>query len=171
MKILSVERIGKRKVFDLTVGGEVYCLANGVVNHNTGVYYSADNIFIIGRQQETGKDEDGKKDLLGYNFIINVEKSRFVRERSKIAIEVSFEAGISTWSGLLEVALESGHVIKPKMGWYQRKGEEKSYREKDTNTRDFWEPILQDKVFQTFVEKKYLISHGSILQDLGDDSD
>ncbi|PWL20053.1 MAG: recombinase RecA, partial [Synechococcus sp. XM-24] len=43
-----------------------------VVSGGTGIYYSADNIYIIGRQQE----KDGK-DVVGYNFIINVEKSRF----------------------------------------------------------------------------------------------
>ncbi len=49
-----------------------------VVSGGTGIYYSADNIFILGRQQE----KDGK-DVVGYNFIINVEKSRFVKEKSK----------------------------------------------------------------------------------------
>ena len=51
--------------------------SKAVVSGGTGIYYSADNIYIIGRQQEkTGTD------LTGYNFIINVEKSRFVREKS-----------------------------------------------------------------------------------------
>ena len=89
--------------------------SKAVVSGGTGIYYSADNIYIIGRQQEkTGQD------LTGYNFIINVEKSRFVREKSKIPVEVSFEGGISKWSGLLDMAIESGHVIKPSNGWYQR---------------------------------------------------
>ena len=75
--------------------------SKAVVSGGTGIYYSADNIYIIGRQQEkTGQD------LTGYNFIINVEKSRFVREKSKIPVEVSFEGGISKWSGLLDMAME-----------------------------------------------------------------
>ena len=48
-----------------------------VVGGGTGSYYSADNIFILGRQQ----DKDGTE-LQGYNFIINVEKSRYVREKN-----------------------------------------------------------------------------------------
>jgi len=135
------------------------------VSGGTGIYYSADNIFIIGRQQE----KDGKE-LTGYNFIINVEKSRYVKEKSKIPIEVSWDKGISKWSGLLDMALESGHVIKPKVGWFQRvdmeTGEiqDKNYRMADTYTFDFWHPILQSRKFNEYIEKKYAAANGSIMQ-------
>ena len=133
--------------------------SKAVVSGGTGIYYSADNIYIIGRQQEkTGTD------LTGYNFIINVEKSRFVREKSKIPVEVSFEGGISKWSGLLDMALESGHVIKPNNGWYQRvdmsTGEavEPKARKADTQKKDFWLPILSDQTFVDWISKRYTIS-------------
>jgi RecA/RadA recombinase len=133
--------------------------SKAVVSGGTGIYYSADNIYIIGRQQEkTGTD------LTGYNFIINVEKSRFVREKSKIPVEVSFTGGIAKWSGLLDMAMESGHVIKPSNGWYQRvdtdSGEavEPKVRNKDTYTKDFWLPILQDQTFIDWIENRYTIS-------------
>jgi RecA/RadA recombinase len=133
--------------------------SKAVVSGGTGIYYSADNIYIIGRQQEkTGTD------LTGYNFIINVEKSRFVREKSKIPVEVSFEGGISKWSGLLDMAMESGHVIKPSNGWYQRvdmsTGEavEPKARKSDTYKKDFWLPILSDQTFIDWIRKRYTIS-------------
>jgi RecA/RadA recombinase len=133
--------------------------SKAVVSGGTGIYYSADNIYIIGRQQEkTGTD------LTGYNFIINVEKSRFVREKSKIPVEVSFEGGISKWSGLLDMAMESGHVIKPSNGWYQRvdmsTGEavEPKSRKSDTYKKDFWLPILSDQTFIDWIRKRYTIS-------------
>ena len=133
--------------------------SKAVVSGGTGIYYSADNIYIIGRQQEkTGQD------LTGYNFIINVEKSRFVREKSKIPVEVSFEGGISKWSGLLDMAMESGHVIKPSNGWYQRvdmsTGEavEPKARKADTQKKDFWLPILSDQTFIDWISKRYTIS-------------
>lgn len=119
----------------------------------TGIYYSASNIFIMGRQQE----KDGAE-VTGYNFIINVEKSRFVREKSKIPIEVSFEGGISTWSGLLEVALEGGFVVKPSNGWYSHKNGEKKYRQKDTDTKEFWLPIITTKEFRQYIESRYMIA-------------
>lgn len=140
--------------------------AKDVVGGGTGSYYSSDNIFILGRQQE----KDGK-DLTGYNFIINVEKSRYVREKSKIPITVSFDGGLSKWSGLLEMALESGHVIKPKVGWYQAVNPEtgeviegaKNYREADTDSKEFWLPILKSPSFNKYVENKYCISHGALI--------
>ena len=92
---------------------EIGLYPKDIVGGGTGSYYSADNIFIIGRQQEKEGTE-----VVGYNFIINVEKSRYVKEKSKIPVSVSFDGGISKWSGLLDIALESGHVIKPSNGWY-----------------------------------------------------
>ena len=91
---------------------EIGMFPKDIVGGGTGSYYSADNIYILGRQQEKEGTE-----VVGYNFIINVEKSRHVKEKSKIPVSVSFDGGISKWSGLLDLALESGHVIKPSNGW------------------------------------------------------
>jgi RecA/RadA recombinase len=140
---------------------EIGLYPKDVVSGGTGVYYSADNIFIIGRQQE----KDGTE-LTGYNFIINVEKSRYVREKSKLAVEVSFEGGISKWSGLLDVAMEGGFVIKPSNGWYARAGEEKKYRLADTQNKEFWLPIITNKAFNEFVETRYKVSSNSIMSDM-----
>jgi hypothetical protein len=172
MKIKSVTSVGKRKVHDISVkDAEHYVLENGVVTHNTGSYYSADNIFILGRQQEKEGTE-----VVGYNFIINVEKSRYVKEKSKIPITVSFDGGISKWSGLLDIALESKHVVKPSNGWYSRVDvetgeiEDKKFRIKDTDTKEFWLPILEQKSFKDYVENRYSIAHGSIMQEDIDDA-
>ena len=137
-----------------------------IVSGGTGPYYSADNIFILGRQQEKEGTE-----IVGYNFIINVEKSRYVKEKSKIPVSVSFDGGISKWSGLLDIALESGHVIKPSNGWYSKvdkttgEVEDKKYRLKDTETKDFWMSIIATKSFNEFVQNKYAVAHGDIIQD------
>ena len=140
---------------------EIGLYPKDVVSGGTGIYYSADNIYIIGRQQEkTGTD------LVGYNFIINIEKSRYVREKSKIPIEVTFEGGISKWSGLLDMAMESGHVVKPSNGWYQvvASGEDsKKYRTKDTYQKEFWLPILKDETFVEWISNRYLISSDAIM--------
>jgi len=145
---------------------EIGLYPKDIVGGGTGSYYSADNIFIIGRQQEKEGTE-----VIGYNFIINVEKSRYVKEKSKIPINVSFDGGISKWSGLLDIAMESKHVVKPSNGWYSRVDidtgeiEDKKFRIKDTDTKDFWLPILKQKSFQEFIENKYSIAHGEIISD------
>ena len=137
---------------------EIGMFPKDIVSGGTGVYYSADNIYIIGRQQE----KDGTE-LTGYNFIINVEKSRHVREKSKIPIEVSFEGGISKWSGLLDVALAGGFVVKPSNGWYSRAGEDQKFRAKETYSKDFWLPVLASKEFQDYILKTYQISGSELM--------
>jgi RecA/RadA recombinase len=144
---------------------EIGMFPKAIVGGGTGSYYSADNIFILGRQQE----KDGTE-VVGYNFIINVEKSRYVREKSKIPVTVLQKGGISKYSGLLDIGLESGHVIKPTNGWYSRVNtetgeiEEKKWRIKDTDSKEFWTDILNDVTFQKFVEAKYTVGQGDILQ-------
>lgn len=167
MKIKSIRPVGRRKVYDISVkDAEHYVLENNVVSHNTGSYYSADNIYILGRQQE----KDGTE-LSGYNFIINVEKSRYVREKSKIPINISFDNGVSKYSGLIDIALELGYVTKPSNGWYSRVNketgevEEKKYRLKETNNKEFWEPILNSGSFKEDVYERYAVSSRSIISD------
>jgi RecA/RadA recombinase len=130
--------------------------AKDVVGGGTGSYYSADNIYILGRQQEKEGSE-----LIGYSFIINVEKSRYVREKSKIPVTVRFDGGISRYSGLLDMALESGHVVKPNNGWYAKvdmetgEVETKKVRLADTESQEFWESILADQTFKEWIRNRY----------------
>lgn len=141
---------------------ELGLFPKAVVSGGTGIYYSADNIWIIGRQQEKQGTE-----VVGYNFVINVEKSRYVKEKSKIPIGVSWEGGVQRYSGLLDVALAGGFVIKPSNGWYQRvdtnTGElvGSKVRTKDTLSGEFWEPIFETTDFAKFLEKTYKVGYNS----------
>jgi RecA/RadA recombinase len=144
---------------------EIGMFPKDIVGGGTGSYYSADTIWILGRQQDKGKDG-----LQGYNFIINVEKSRFVKEKSKIPITVSFNGGMQKYSGLLDLAIEAKFITKPSPGWYakidRKTGEVGAKVRLDaTQTKEFWYPILEDKQFKTFVQEKYQIGYGNILND------
>ena len=75
---------------------EIGLFPKDIVGGGTGIYYSADNIWIVGRQQDKSGTE-----IKGYHFIINIDKSRYVKEKSKIPISVSWEGGIQSYSGLL----------------------------------------------------------------------
>jgi RecA/RadA recombinase len=134
--------------------------AKDVVGGGTGSYYSSDNIFILGRQQEKNKDNE----ICGYTFVINVEKSRFVREKSKIPFLVTFDGGINKYAGLLDIAQETGHVVKVKIGnsnGFSRVNvetgeiEEKKWKEVDTNDEEFWEDLLKSDSFKDAVRAKY----------------
>ena len=137
---------------------EIGMFPKAIVSGGTGIYYSADNIWILGRQQ----DKQGTE-IKGYHFVINVEKSRYVKEKSKIPISVSWDGGVQRYSGLLAVALDGGYVAKPSNGWYCRvdrdTGElvDPKVREKETLTEDFWLPILRDTDFKEYIKEKFAI--------------
>jgi RecA/RadA recombinase len=146
---------------------EIGMFPKDIVGGGTGSYYSADAIWILGRQQD--KDSDG---LQGFHFVINVEKSRYVKEKSKIPITVSFEGGINRWSGLLDVAIDGGYIVKPKAGWYatvdKETGEVKqpSMRAGDiVDNKDFWMKMFQNTDFAQYIEKTYKMAHGAIMED------
>jgi len=143
---------------------EIGLFPKAIVSGGTGIYYSADNIWILGRQQDKVGTE-----IKGYHFVINVEKSRFVKEKSKIPISVSWEGGVEKWSGLLDVALAGNYAAKPSNGWFCRVDQETGelvdpkYRAKDTLTEEFWKPIFENTDFKEFLKKQYQIGHESLV--------
>lgn len=136
---------------------EIGLFPKDVVGGGTGIYYSADNIWILGRQQ----DKKGTE-IAGYHFVINVEKSRYVKEKSKIPITVSWDGGVRNYSGLLDVALAGGYVTKPSNGWYATVDMETGevgakVRYDQTLEQEFWQPVFDTTDFKEFVKKQYTI--------------
>lgn len=161
--ILTIKDIPLIGVNHVYMTQEMY--AKAVVSGGTGIMLSADNVWILGRQQ----NKDGTE-LLGYNFVINIEKSRHVREKSKIIITVNFDGGMSKYSGLLDMALESGHVIKPTNGWYSSVNKETGevgakLRLADIDNEAFWGPILKSESFKAWVEATYKVTTAEIISD------
>jgi hypothetical protein len=145
---------------------EIGMFPKDIVGGGTGSYYGSDNIWIIGRQQ----DKDGTE-IAGYHFVINVEKSRYVKEKSKIPITVSYDGGINKWSGLLDLAIEAGIIVKPKNGWYARVNKDTgeistNMRAADiVNNRDFWKSVFEETNFADWIKDKYMLAAGEILAD------
>jgi len=136
---------------------EIGMFPKDIVSGGTGIMYSADNVWILGRRQnKTGTE------VTGYDFIINVEKSRYVREKSKVPVSVSWDGGVEQYSGLLDVALAGGYVVKPSNGWYATVNKDTGemttkVREKDTRSAEFWNPIFENTDFKDFVRKSFQI--------------
>ena len=151
---------------------EIGLFPKDIVSGGTGIYYSADNIWILGRRQNKKGTE-----VTGYDFVINVEKSRYVKEKSKIPISVSWEGGVQNWSGLLDIALQGQYVSKPSNGWYCRvsreTGEllEPKVREAATLEADFWKPIFEETDFKDYLKQVYKIGGNAILKDFEEDAD
>ena len=140
-----------------------------VVSGGTGLYYSADDIWVLGRRQQ----KEGTA-IVGYDFVINVEKSRYVREKSIIPISVTWEGGVDNYSGLLDVALAGSFIVKPSQGWYSmvdaETGEvsETKMRAKDLN-EDVWKEILSNDKFKQFVENNFKIGGSSNIEVVSED--
>lgn len=165
----------KADVYDIETPSHTYLLKGGLISHNTqemfakdvvsggtGITYSSDSVWIIGRRQ----DKVGQ-DIKGYHFVIKIEKSRFVKEGSKIPISVSFDGGIMKYSGLLDVALEGKYVVKPKNGWYRYGHDEDAgnVREKETYNKSFWDPIFASTDFEKYVTDRFTLAHTKMIED------
>lgn len=147
---------------------EIGMFPKDIVGGGTGAYYGADNIWIIGRQQEKDKSTN---EIDGYHFVINVEKSRYVKEKSKIPISLTYEGGINKWSGLFDIALEGNFIAKPKNGWYcivdRETGElkEPNMRAADImNNKEFWSNMFKNTDFAKYIENTYKISNVSMME-------
>lgn len=141
---------------------EIGMFPKDIVGGGTGAYYGANDIWILGRRQ----DQDSDKELIGYNFIINIEKSRTVKEKSKIAITVSFDGGVKKYSGLLDASLEGKFMGKPGKGKYQLSDPESGemtgpvYKESELmDNSEVWDKILADTRFQEYISDKYVLGN------------
>jgi hypothetical protein len=139
---------------------EIGMFPKAVVSGGTGIYYSANQIFIITKSQE----KDGT-DLAGFKFTINIEKSRFVKEKSKLPFTVLYDSGIQKWSALFDLALEAGFISKSTQGWYNLvdldTGEviEPRRRLKDIEQDDaFFEKLVANDAFNVYIERKYKLN-------------
>lgn len=135
-----------------------------IMSGGSGGLLSSDTVWIVGKSQEKEGTE-----LVGYNFTINVEKSRYVKEKTKIPITVTFDGGISKYTGILDLAIEGGEV-KSSAGWYQLIDKETGElldvkkRFKDTQTDEFLGVVIKRESFRQWVKDKYKLSQAKILE-------
>jgi RecA/RadA recombinase len=135
-----------------------------IVSGGTGVMYSADNVFIMGRQ----KDANGTE-IQGWNFVLNIEKSRFVKEKSKINLKITYENGIDIYSGILDLAIECGLLVQSG-AWYQlvdlKTGEVNPAKiRKSAVNAAVLDPIIASDKFKEFVSNKYRVSSGKMFKE------
>ena len=120
-----------------------------------GGMLSSDTVLIVGKRQVKSSD----KELLGHEFILKAEKSRFIKEKSAIPVTVLFDGGLYKYSSIFEWAIELGYIGVPNQGWYTRSGVEgdKKWRKKEieANADEFYEPIMTNPQFFKEVEAMY----------------
>lgn len=134
-----------------------------IVSGGTGVTLSSNTVWVVNKSQE----KDSKKNLEGWNFNVNINKSRYVQEKKKIPIQVFYKTGINTFSGLLQIGEELGYIEKVGKGRYSRNmvdketGEvipdEKSFTKKQTDNAEFWSKLFANSDFKKAIEAHYSI--------------
>ena len=136
-----------------------------IMSGGSGGMLSSDTVWIVGKSQEKEGTE-----LIGYNFTINVEKSRYVKEKTKIPITVTFDGGISRYTGMLDLAVEAGEV-KSSAGWYQLLDKETGElldvkkRFRDTQTDEFLGTVIRRESFRQWIRDRYKLSQAKMLED------
>lgn len=135
-----------------------------VVSGGTGIMYSANTVWIITKAQEKeGSGENAEQ--VGYRFTIRIEKSRFLREKSKIPLVVRYEGGIDYASGLVDLAEEGKYIAKPtvKARNYMRVDRETGELLEATkiglkeilHDREFWAKLFEETDFKAYVKDQY----------------
>ena len=133
--------------------------AKNIVKGGTDSYKASDTILMITRSAE----KDGE-DLAGYSFNIVIEKSRNVKEKSKLSVVVTFDGGIDRYSGMLELGVDSGFVEKVGKGIYQLKGNTETFKE--DGSKPYLQKLVQNKDFAQYVKDTYrLVTKDKILED------
>jgi RecA/RadA recombinase len=142
---------------------EIGLFPKDVIPGGTAVTYFANTIFVVSKAQEKTGTE-----ITGHRFTLKIHKSRFVKEGSKFPFSVDMNEGINQWSGLLDLAIEGGFVMKPSNGWYcavnRETGEliEPKKRAKELENEEFWNPIINSLEFQNFVKSKYQYGNDNV---------
>ena len=155
--ILTIKNIPLLAINHIYMTQEMF--SKPVVSGGTGIYYSANTIFIITKSQE----KEGDK-LAGWKFTINIEKSRFVKEKSKLPFVVTYAEGIRKHSGLFDLAVEGNFIVKATaQTWSQvdpDTGEILPAKKTKTIENDvaFFDILLKHASFKGFIKDRFMMT-------------
>jgi len=130
-----------------------------------GLYFASSSI-VLGSSKARAKDTASSTEVTGALILATTKKSRFCKELSKLRYLIKYDGGIDPYYGILEDALEGGFITKPTMGYYSRANvpDDKKWREKqiNENPKEFWDTVIKDTDFPTYIESKYTFMHSEI---------
>ena len=135
--------------------GTMEMYSKPILSGGTGIYYNANNIIFIGREQV----KNVKKEFVGWQYNLKIEKSRFVKEGTKLPFKVTYDHWVHKYSGLQEIALEGGYIKKPKGGYFTRVcvADDKQWHGNNhvDHSEDFWTPIFETTDFLEYVKNTF----------------
>lgn len=127
-----------------------------IVSGGSGGMYASDNIILVNKRQI--KDSD--KQLQGFTFELNINRSRFVKEKSKLPINVYYGEGIAKYSGLSELAQEFKIIETCKVGRGKgiKFGEMEIPEKYNDKNEEFWLYVLDNSNLAEKIKEKYSLS-------------
>jgi len=145
----------------LEMYGDPYKIPGGM-----RIIFNAENIML---GSSTKKEKDKDKNILGKVITAGVAKGRSAKEFVKTQYLILHAGGISPYYGLLDEAIDSGIVYKPKPGYYARIGydvqvdketgelgkPERIWKESELYCAKFWIPLYKNETFRHYVEAKF----------------
>ena len=93
-RIVSVESVGEREVFDLSTSENVYVTENGLINHNSGIVYGSSVIMNLAKAQLKESTE-----VVGQRVIAKAQKNRFCKP-TPCEFEIRFDTSLNPYKGL-----------------------------------------------------------------------
>lgn len=138
------------------------------------IFFNSDAIMLASSAK---KDKDKDNNILGKIITASVKKGRSAKEFVKTQYLILHSGGISPYYGLLDEAIESGVVYKPKPGYYCRIGVDtpidtstgelgeptKMWKEEELYCAKFWIPIYKNETFRHFVESKFAFEEQELI--------
>jgi RecA/RadA recombinase len=133
-----------------------------ILGGGTAVKLVANTAIIVSKSQE----KDGTE-LAGFNVHLNIFKSRYVREKARLSMLLRFDGGFDQFSGIVELAIEAGLIIKPSNGYYQFVDNEtgellysgKKFRLKEIETAEYLVPVMRMEKFKRHIRDSYCLAN------------
>lgn len=125
IKSLNIQMIITDQVYAANQDAILAGINDGLWVVNGAVKYSLSNVLLLTKLRL----KDGK-DVTGINMKVEAIKTRFTKPFQKVAVEVPYETGMDKLSGLMDVFVEMGLIIKSG-SWYHLPDSEKKFRSSD----------------------------------------
>ena len=125
------------------------------------LYFLSDAIMLA---TSAKKDKDKEGNIRGKIITAKTLKGRAAKEMRTTHYLIQHNGGINPYYGLLDEAIESGAVYKPKPGYYSRTDYDidketgevtKQWKEEQLYCAEFWIPLYKDEKFKKYVENKF----------------
>ena len=133
-----------------------------ILGGGTAVKLVANLVMVFSKSQE----KDGT-DLAGFNINISIMKSRFIKEKARLSMLLRFDGGFDQFSGIVDLGVECGLIIKPSNGYYQLVDTEtgellhggKKFRLKEIQSAEYLVPVMRSEKFKRYVRDEYCLAN------------